>query len=133
MKINQEIKDFFAQVPVMALGTADLNGIPNVSAIASKRIVDDQRLITIDTFHHKTLDNIKKNPYISIAFWKDSVGYQIKGIAKYHTQGEVFEENKAWILKIKPQKIVKGVLEITVTDVFCLTPNYQEAGQICKE
>ncbi len=47
MKINQEIKDFFAQVPVMALGTADLNGIPNVSAIASKRIVDDQRLILL--------------------------------------------------------------------------------------
>jgi len=131
MKINKKIRGFFALVPVMALATADLNGVPNVSAIASKRIIGDEKVITIDTFHKKTLDNILKNPYISIAFWKDSVGYQIKGLAKYHTQGKVFDENKAWILKSKPQKIVKGVLEITVTGVFCLTPNYKEAGQVC--
>ena len=131
MKIKQEIKDFFAQVPVMALATVDLNGIPNVSAIASKKIVSDDTIYTIDTFHKKTLENIKQNAHISIALWKDAVGYQIKGTATHYTQGAVFEEAKSWILVLKPKKIVKGVIVIKVTDVFCLTPNYGIAGEKC--
>ena len=127
--LSTELKDFFNQVPVMALGTADKYGIPNVSAIASKKIVDDNTIWTIDTFHHKTLENIKENNQVTIAMWKDSEGYQIKGIAKHHTEGAIFEEGKAWILKTKPQKIVKGVIEIKISKVFYLTPNYEQAGK----
>ena len=130
MKIPKQIKDFFEQVPVMALATVDKEGIPNVSAIASKKIVNESTIITIDTFHDKTLRNIKQNPHVSIAMWKDSEGYQIKGIAKHYTKGEIFEAGKNWILKLKPQKIVKGVIEITVTDVFYLTPDYDLAGKL---
>ena len=129
MKIPKQIKSFFEQVPVMALATADISGIPNVSAIASKKIVSDHTIYTIDTFHNKTLKNIKENPNVSIAMWKDSEGYQIKGIAKHHTEGEAFEAGKEWILKLKPRKIVKGVIEIEVTDIFYLTPDYDLAGK----
>lgn len=130
MEIPKQIKEFFEQVPVMALATADNSGIPNVSAIASKKIVDGHTIYTIDTFHDKTLKNIKENPNISIAMWKDSEGYQIKGIAKHHTEGEVFNAGKEWILKLKPQKIVKGVIEIDITEIFYLTPDYNLAGKI---
>ncbi len=127
--ITKEIKEFFEQVPIMALATADENSMPNVSAIASKKILDESTILTIDTFHNKTLQNIKQNGQVSIAMWKDAVGYQIKGIATYHTEGDFFEMGKKWILKIKPQKIVKGVIEIKVTDIFYLTPNYDLAGK----
>ena len=129
MKIPQEIKEFFEQVPVMAISTVDENGIPNVSAIASKKIINDDTIWTIDTFHNKTLQNIKQNRNIAIAMWKDSVGYQIKGKATYYTKGETFEKGKAWILTLKPQKIVKGVIKIEVTDIYYLTPNYDLAGK----
>ena len=127
--LTEDIIDFFNLVPVMALGTADKSGCPNVSAIASKKVIDANTILTIDTFHNKTIENIKENNNISIAMWRDSVGYQIKGTAIYHTEGEFFEMAKEWILKLKPQKIVKGALEISITDIYHLTPNYELAGK----
>jgi len=126
--ITNEIKDFFEQVPVMALSTVDEKGIPNVSAIASKKIIDEKTIMTIDTFHNKTLENIKQNGNVALAMWKDSVGYQVKGKAKHYTEGKIFEEGKEWILRLKPQKVVKGVIIIEITDVYYLTPNYSLAG-----
>ena len=129
--ITNEIKEFFDQVPVMALSTVDGNGIPNVSAIASKKVMDEKTIMTIDTFHNKTLKNINQNGNIALAMWKESVGYQIKGKAVYHTEGKVFEEGKAWILQLKPKKIVKGVIIIEITDIYYLTPDYDLAGKKC--
>ncbi len=129
MKIPQEIKVVFEQIPIMALSTVDKNGIPNVSAIASKKIIDNDTILTIDTFHNKTIQNITQNGNIALAMWKDSEGYQIKGKATIYTEGKIFEEGKAWILQTKPQKIVKGVIVIKVTDVFYLTPKYNLAGK----
>lgn len=127
--LNKELIDFFNQVLVMALATVDREGVPNVSAIASKKIVDSSTIWTIDTFHQKTMHNIKLNGQVSLAMWKDSVGYQIKGKASYVTEGSVFEEARDWILKLKPTKIVKGVIVIKVEKVFYLTPNYDLAGK----
>ena len=132
MIIPQEIVDLFNEVPVMALATSNKNGVPNVAAIASKKVFNEDTIYTIDTFHDKTLRNIKQNPNVSIALWKDSVGYQIKGTAKHFTNGKVFETGKKWILKLKPQKIVKGVIEIKITDIFYLTPDYELAGKIIR-
>lgn len=129
MKITQEVKEFFKQVPVMAISTVDKNGVPNVAAIASKKVIDDNTILTIDTFHNKTIENIKQNKNVALAMWKDSEGYQIKGKATLYTEGEIFEKGKKWILELKPQKIVKGVMVIEVTDVFYLTPNYNLAGK----
>lgn len=127
--ITTEIKNLFEQIPVMALATADNDGTPNVSAIGSKKIIDKNTIWTIDTFHQKTMDNIKQNGQVSIGFWKDLVGYQIKGFATYYSEGELFEEGKEWILEKKPNKIVKGVIEIKVSDIFHLTPDYELAGK----
>ncbi len=127
--LTKEIRELFEQVPTMALATVDSHGIPNVSVIASKKIIDSETIWTIDTFHKKTLDNINQNGQVSIALWKDSLGYQIKGTAKHYTEGVIYEKGKEWILKIKPQKIVKGVIEIKITNIYHLTPDYNLAGE----
>ena len=127
--LTKEIIDFFEQVPIMALATVDNEGVPNVSAIASKKVIDENTLWTIDTFHKKTLQNIKQNGNVSIAMWKDSKGYQIKGKARHYTEGDIFEKGKEWILKLKPQKIVKGVIEIKIEQIYYLTPDYDLAGE----
>ncbi len=127
--INNDIKALFEQVPTMALSTVNNDGIPNVSVIASKKIIDKNTIWTIDTFHNKTLENIKQNAQVAIALWKDAVGYQIKGTATYHTEGKIFDAGKEWILKLKPTKIVKGVIEIKVTNIYYLTPSYELAGK----
>ena len=130
MKITKQVKEFFEQVPVMAFSTVDKNGMPNVAAIASKKIIDDDTILTIDTFHNKTIQNIMQNGNIALAMWKDAEGYQIKGKATLYTEGKIFEEGKAWILQTKPQKIVKGVIIIKVTEIYYLTPNYDLAGNL---
>jgi predicted pyridoxine 5'-phosphate oxidase superfamily flavin-nucleotide-binding protein len=88
--------------------------------------------LTIDTFHNKTKENIIQTGNVAIAMWKGKEGYQIKGKAKYHSKGKVFEEGQEWILQSKPNKIVKGVIEITITDIFSITPDYEEAGRLIK-
>lgn len=129
MKIPEEVKDFFNSVKIMAFATSDKNGNPNVVAIASKKIVNEDTIWVIDTYFKKTKENILQNNKISIAMWKEGKGYQIKGTATYHSEGKLFEEAKKWILKSKPQKIVKGVVEIKVTEIYLITPTYEEAGK----
>ena len=129
MIIPQDIRDFFEEIPQMALATVDGNGMPNVVVIASKIIINDSTIWTIDTFHDKTLHNILNNGKVALSFWNNTQGYQIKGTAKVYTQGAIFEKGRDWILTIKPKKIVKSVIEIKVSDVFYLTPNYTLAGQ----
>lgn len=129
MIINDNIKDFFDKVPIMVLSTVDKNGIPNVVPIGSKKIINNDTILTIDTYHNKTKQNILQNGNVAIAMWKDFEGYQIKGYAKYYSEGKIFEEGKEWILKFKPKKIVKGVILIKVKEIFYLTPNYEKAGK----
>jgi hypothetical protein len=43
------------------------------------------------------------------------------------TKGETFDEAKGWILKLKPNKIIKGVVEIKITDIYSITPTREEA------
>ncbi|MEA3504048.1 MAG: pyridoxamine 5'-phosphate oxidase family protein [Bacteroidota bacterium] len=127
--ISEKVKELFDKLPFMALSTVDSNGMPNTVVIGSKKIVDSNTVWTIDTFHNKTKENILNNGNVSIALWKGKEGYQIKGKAKYYSEGDVFEKGKNWILKYKPTKIVKGVIEIKITEVFSLSPNYNEAGK----
>jgi len=127
--ISEEVKNLFEESPFMALSSVDNNGIPNNVIIGSKKIIDSNTIWTIDTFHKKTKENIINNGNVSIALWKGTTGYQIKGKAKYHSKGDIFEQGKNWILKYKPTKIVKGVIEIKVTEIYNLTPNYDDAGK----
>ena len=129
MKIPNEIKEFFESVPSMAFSTSDKKSSPNVVAIAAKKIVKKDTIWIIDTFFQKTKKNILQNPKVAIAMWEGSKGYQIKGNAKYYSEGEVFEEAKNWILKSRPNKIVKGVVEIEVTGIYSITPTYEDAGK----
>jgi len=129
MKIPDETKQFLETVPVIAFSTADKNGIPNVIAIGSKKVASDDTIWVIDTFFKKTKANLLQNNKVAIAMWKEGKGYQIKGLATYHSEGRIFDEGKDWILGLKPNKRVKGVIEIEVTEIYSLPPGYEEAGK----
>jgi predicted pyridoxine 5'-phosphate oxidase superfamily flavin-nucleotide-binding protein len=130
MKIPKKVKELFKSVSYMAFSTTDRKGKPNVVAIGSQKIVNKNTIWVIDTYFCKTKKNILQNNKIAIALWKDSSeGYQIKGIAKYHLKGEIFEKAKRWILEFKPNKIIKGVVEIKVTEIYYLTARHGKAGK----
>lgn len=130
--MKEQIKEVFNNAQIMALSTTSKECIPNVVAIASQKIVDNDTIWTIDTFHNKTKENIIQTGNVAIAMWKGKEGYQIKGTAKYHSEGEIFEAGKKWILQSKPNKIVKGVIEIKIMEIYSITPSYEEAGKQIK-
>ncbi len=129
MEISNEIKQVFESVPFMAFSTVNNAGVPNVVVIGSKKIINKNTIWVIDTFFNKTKENILQNKNVAIALWKDLKGYQIKGTSTYHSEGDIFEEAKDWILQLKPDKIVKGLVEIKVKEIFSITPAYGEAGE----
>ena len=116
----------------MAFGTASKDGIPNVVAIGSKKVVGDNKIWIIDTYFKKTKRNLMENNKVSITMWQGSEGYQLKGEADYYSSGKLFNRAKKWILELKPGKKVKGVVEIKVTAIYSITPNPKEAGRRIK-
>jgi predicted pyridoxine 5'-phosphate oxidase superfamily flavin-nucleotide-binding protein len=50
-------------------------------------------------------------------------------LANYYMDGKVYDEAKKWILKSKPDKIVKGVVEFKVTEIFSIAAKPEEAGK----
>ena len=130
MIIPKEVKELFKKVKYMAFSTSNKKGKPNVVAIGSQKIVKDNRIWIIDTYFDKTKKNILENNQVAIALWETSSnGYQIKGKAFYHEDGDVFEEAKNWILKIKPNKKVKGVVEIYIEEIYSIAAIPKEAGK----
>lgn len=99
-------------------------------AIGSKRFKTDNKIWIIDTYFDKTKDNLLKNNIVAISFWENSSsGYQIKGKATYHTEGDIFIKAKKWILKSKPNKKVKGVVEVIPTELYSIAALPGEAGK----
>jgi predicted pyridoxine 5'-phosphate oxidase superfamily flavin-nucleotide-binding protein len=83
-KIPDGIKQFFETISIMTFSTLDKNGMPNVVPIASKKIVNDDTILVIDTFFKKTKENILQNKNVSIAMREGSESYQIKKLSTYH-------------------------------------------------
>ena len=127
--IPNNVKQFFEKIPVMAFSTVDKKGTPNVVAIASKKLVDDDTIWIIDSFFDKTKKNMLQNNKVSLCMWRGLEGYQFKGLAAYHQNDKIFDQAKSWIQNIKPNKTVKGVVNITVTEIFFITASAELAGK----
>ncbi len=102
------------------------NGEPNVVPVAFKDVTDDGKLVVGDVFLETTLNNIKASDgkiAISVYDAKNLEGYQIKGIAKYVTEGTVVDNFKAMVEKMfNGAATAKGALIITPSKVIVTTP-----------
>ena len=130
--LNERMKEIFAKQGIFVLGTAGLHGVPNVIPVGAVKILDDETLLISDQYFHKTLKNLKKNPKVAISFWEMGEGYQIKGNAKIHTEGKIFEETAEWIRKRseeigRPLKS-KGAIVVKITAIYSVSPG-SKAGQ----
>jgi uncharacterized protein len=72
----------------VAFATMDIQDNPYVIAVSSVKVKNDKIVIT-DNYMKTTLENIKKNPSVSLIVWNSKLkGVQIKGIAEYFQEGE---------------------------------------------
>ena len=126
--MNNEMKAVLDEVKIWVLATADRHGRPNAVPIAFTKILDDNRLMLVDNFMRKTIENIQANPQVSISVWNDSAGYQFKGTAAIETSGQYFEEGTAMVHARKATLDPKGVV-IVALDAIYNTKGGPDAGK----
>ena len=104
MKISEGQKQLIENNPV-AIATVGEDNTPNVIAVASVKVVDDNLIIT-DNYMVSTVTNIQKNPKVCLAVWdKHWKGCKITGSVEYHSSGDWLDfvkgldENKGYSAK----------------------------------
>jgi uncharacterized protein len=130
--LNERMKEIFSRQNIFVLGTADLNGIPNVVPVGAIKILDDETVLISYQYFLKTLKNLQVNPKVAISFWEEGEGYQIKGEASVQTEGKIFEDTVEWIRELSdkighPLKS-KGAVVIRITEIYSVSPG-PTAGQ----
>jgi len=130
MIIPSQVKNLFERQSLVAFGTASKDGNPNVVPIFWKKILNGETILLVDNFMKMSKTNLLENSKVCISLWDSKTGeaYKIKGIAKYHTEGPIYEEGKRLIQSKEPQRVPKGVVEIKVTEIYTIKPG-PEAGK----
>lgn len=102
------------------------DGEPNVVPVAFKDVTPEGELVVGDVFLETTLNNIKANGgkiAISVYDAQNLAGYQIKGVARYVTEGAVVDTFKAMVEKMfNGAATAKGALVIKPQKVIVTTP-----------
>ena len=122
MVIPDEVNNLFEKQDLVSFGTADRNGNPNVVPIFWKKIFSKETILLIDNFMKMSKKNLLENNKVCISFWDTETeeAYKIKGEAKYHTEGKIYEEGKRFIQSKKPGRIPKGVAAIEVKEIYTI-------------
>lgn len=116
MKLTNTITELILHAEGKALATST-KGSPHVVPVSTVKVVDD-KILLVNYFMGKTLENILENPEVSLACWKGLSGYQIKGTVEYVTIGAVFNALKEYVAEVLPDRVVKGVLILTPEKVY---------------
>jgi len=64
--LTDSIKETIAEIRPGIIATVSRDGIPNVSAKGSLRVLDDNHLVFADISSPRTIANLKENPNISV-------------------------------------------------------------------
>ena len=130
MIIPNEVKNLFERQPLVAFGTADKQGNPNVVPIFWKKILGDEAILLVDNFMKMSKKNLSENSSVCLAFWDSETeeAYKIKGGATYSTRGKIYEEGKIFIQSKQPERIPKGVVKIKVKEIYTIKPG-SDAGK----
>jgi|GEM_PF-395030 len=105
IEINEGMKNLIEN---NALGFASVDKFGNLHniAVGFVKVVSENELVISNNYINETVDNLKLNPNVSLVVWvrdweKNCVGYELKGVANYFTDGE-------WIDFIRKIPVNKG-------------------------
>ena len=80
---------------VMALATADSDGVPRAIAVGDVKVLSGNALLVADIFMRQTRQNLQQNNRVSLTVWDSEYrGYTITGEAEYFEAGEWLEKAK---------------------------------------
>ncbi len=122
MNLNENVRKLLKE-QMWYLATYDQE--PNAVPVAFKDVTEEGNLLVGDVFLETTLENLRKNGRIAVSASNGSTleGYQIKGTARYVTEGPVVETFKQMVeTMFKGAATAKGALVITPERVIVTTP-----------
>ena len=124
VKLTSEMKEVFSQQKIFAAATASKNGIPNVAPVATVQLVADDTIWIGDNYMVKTLANVRENPVLALYIWDPEKRrcFQIKGTVAIKTNGPDYEKIKAKIKEKGAHYPAKGLLVVSITEVYECTP-----------
>lgn len=116
-RLNQRVRNAWDNKEAkLAFATADREGTPNVVWVSCVRNIDDERLLIVNNYFHKTLENTLSGSSGSLLFIApEREAYQIKGTLSYHTDDDVYKDMKAWL---DPKFAGVGAVVLTVTAIY---------------
>ncbi len=100
----------------LVFATVGRDGNPNVVWVSCVRRLDNERLLIVNNYFHKTLENILSGSAGSLLFIApEREAYQIKGTLSYHVDGDEYSDMKAWL---DPKFAGVGAIILTVTEIY---------------
>ncbi len=84
---------------IISLASMNYNKPHNIAVTDVK--VNDRNIVITNNYMKTTIENIKKNPNVSLVFWEREKGWRIDGKANYHESGK-------WVDFVKSLKENKG-------------------------
>ena len=112
-------KDTIEKASGRALATTGPNGI-NVAALSMARVKDSEVWL-FNFFMRKTVENIEAEPEVALSCWTGLEGIQMKGEVEYVTEGDRFKEAVEWVAGENPDRVVKGLLVFTPSEIYDLS------------
>ncbi len=120
MELSSKIIDALLHAGGKALATSGKNGV-NVVPVSTVR-VENGKILLMNYFFKKTLENILEQPQVALAFWSGLEGYQVKGPIEYVDSGTVFEDAKKWITDNVADRTLLGLLILTPAEIHNVSP-----------
>ena len=117
-KLNSEITAYLNEANIWILVTS--GDKPNATRIGTKKIDANGNLVFFDIFMKKSIENISKNPNVSVLALADRQSYQLKGTAVYSTDEALLKEGNEMTSKMNLK--TKGAVVVTVNEIYLQTP-----------
>jgi predicted pyridoxine 5'-phosphate oxidase superfamily flavin-nucleotide-binding protein len=130
VKMNDEMRALLKKTAIWVLATADKKGIPNAVPLGCVKLMDDDRLLLVDNFMKKTVDNIAFNSHVTVSVWDDTTGYQFKGIATVETSGANFDAAVEMVKARNAKLTPKGIVLVSIDSIYFTSPG-PDAGKEC--
>jgi predicted pyridoxine 5'-phosphate oxidase superfamily flavin-nucleotide-binding protein len=131
-QMTERMQELFNKVRNVVLATATGDGRPNAVPIGAKKIIDAETILISDQYFNKTLANIKTNPRVSVMYWEEREGYQLKGTVTIETSGKRYEETARWIGELSAKFGLslksKGAIIFKIEEIYNLAPG-PDAGK----
>ncbi len=111
--IPENVKKLLKRWKILYLATSRKDGTPNLIAVESLGLVDnDTKILISDCHFNKTRINLMENNKISLIATNKKEYFQIKGTAEYQTSGKYFDKAVKLCEKYNYKAIASIVISI---------------------